>query len=290
MVSNSGLLSSYHERIFRKAKEKTPFQPIFLIGCGRSGTTILGNLLGTHRSIKFLNERRDLWHSAYPEFDIWSGKIQSPILIAGKAEVDPSKSLKLINEFHKEQIKGRSLILLEKLPINSFRLEFIDLVFPQAKYIYLQRNGLEVAQSIEKISKQGRWYGSNNSKWGLIKETMNEFGIPDQKYSHFQQGLIEWRLSMEFSESFFSKLTEEKFYRLSYESLVNEPSRELANIFTFLKLNFEQKKLDKYSKTVQRKSRKLSFSDFHDLGSLGGKHLIRSIENTLTPPSTPGQS
>ena len=43
-----------------------------------------------------------------------------------------------------------SKILLEKLPINSFRLRFLKESFPEARYIYLTRNGLEVSKSIEK--------------------------------------------------------------------------------------------------------------------------------------------
>src|SRR5205807_1050578 len=46
--------------------------PVFILGCGRSGTTILGNLLAQHPSVTYLHEHRPLWTSAYPETDIWS--------------------------------------------------------------------------------------------------------------------------------------------------------------------------------------------------------------------------
>ena len=49
-------------------------RPVFIIGCGRSGTTILGETLSRHSKVTYLNERRDLWFSAYPETDIWTGK------------------------------------------------------------------------------------------------------------------------------------------------------------------------------------------------------------------------
>jgi len=47
-------------------------RPIFILGCGRSGTTIFGMTLSKHNSITYLNERRDLWFEAYPETDIWT--------------------------------------------------------------------------------------------------------------------------------------------------------------------------------------------------------------------------
>ena len=52
-------------------------KPIFIIGCGRSGTTILGTALSMHRKITYLNERRDLWFKAYPKTDIWTDKAHS---------------------------------------------------------------------------------------------------------------------------------------------------------------------------------------------------------------------
>ena len=64
---------------------------MFLIRCGRSGTTILSTAIGQNKSITYLNERRDLWHQAYAEFDIWSGKHKSPMLIATAGDNDKIK-------------------------------------------------------------------------------------------------------------------------------------------------------------------------------------------------------
>ena len=56
--------------LFNLKKHQYSFNPVFIIGCGRSGTTILGKTLSSHPEIKYLNERRDLWHKSYPEFNI----------------------------------------------------------------------------------------------------------------------------------------------------------------------------------------------------------------------------
>ena len=68
--------------LISKEKITHTFNPVFIIGCGRSGTTILGNTLSNHPKIKYLNERRDLWHKAYPEFNIWNKITQNPKLYA----------------------------------------------------------------------------------------------------------------------------------------------------------------------------------------------------------------
>ena len=51
--------------LFHFKKYKYTFNPVFIIGCGRSGTTILGRNVVKTSKIKYLNERRDLWHTKF---------------------------------------------------------------------------------------------------------------------------------------------------------------------------------------------------------------------------------
>ena len=144
--------------------------PVFILGCGRSGTTILGNALSRHSKITYLNERRDLWFLAYPETDIWTNKSVKRngklLLTAADAETGKSKMLRQL--FFEEAAKNKRQLLVEKLPINNFRVDFINEIFPEARFVHIYRNGFEVAKSIEKLSKQGQWYGYNNYKWNLL--------------------------------------------------------------------------------------------------------------------------
>ena len=45
-------------------------RPVFIVGVGRSGTTLLGNILGIHRHVGFLNEPRAVWDVIEPNHDI----------------------------------------------------------------------------------------------------------------------------------------------------------------------------------------------------------------------------
>jgi hypothetical protein len=49
-------------------------RPVFIVGCGRSATTVLGTALLKHGRITYLDEPRDLWISAYPQADVWTAK------------------------------------------------------------------------------------------------------------------------------------------------------------------------------------------------------------------------
>ena len=269
------------ELIFQFSSKKSEFQPVFLIGCGRSGTTILGKTIGKHDSITYLNERRDLWHQAYPDFDIWSGKISQPKLIAGLDDNNKKQTEILRKLFYREQVFGKSKILLEKLPINNFRLNFIEDAFPDAKYIYLHRNGIEVAKSIEKLAEKG-WFGKNSIKWNLIEKLSKGIDISTKLngFSNFEKGLLEWRFSLEFSEPFFSTIDKKRYYSLSYQTFLENPKLQIENIYRFLDLDFTDNFTADITKGIKRRSEKIH--DVEDIYSqIGGANLNLSIEDKM---------
>lgn len=190
-------------------------QPVFIIGCGRSGTTTLGTALSKHREVTYLNEPRHLWSAAYPITDIWSeqasarnGKI---FLSADDAETE--KSRKLSRLFHLETIRSNRPVLIEKMPINNFRLQFIHAIFPGASFIHIRRNDLEVARSIKKRAENDGWFGSNNYKWKqLVKfaATSKETAfLPKLCTNYFYMSLLEWRLGTEAAGNFLKRLPKE---------------------------------------------------------------------------------
>ena len=275
----SSILFYYKKVLHFFLKKKYPFQPVFIIGCGRSGTTILGKTLSKHQSIAYLNERRDLWHQAYPNLDIWSGDFSNPKLFVDENFEQVKNTNLLLKLFHKEQVYQRGKILLEKLPINSFRLKFIQKCFPKAKYIYLHRNGLEVAKSIEQAIQNG-WFGKNNIKLKLL---LNHSKKSDLKlHNNFHKGLFEWRSSMNESHLFFSKLEKNLFIDLSYQSFVDNPNFCIAKIFDFLELDYDSTLLKKLSEGIQRKSKVMEGTNEKSLKLIGGELLTKSIKNNYS--------
>jgi len=268
-------------RFLLSPKDK-PFQPVFLIGCGRSGTTILGETIGRHDAVTYLNEARDLWHRAYPEFDVWSGRTAHPKLVAGEGDDEEIRTRLLRRLFYREQIVGRGSILLEKLPINAFRLEFLASAFPEARFIHLHRNGLEVARSIEKFANARGWFGEAGSKWKLLSRRSMELGGPTMtvESSNFDKGLLEWRMSVELAESFFAKLPRDRFYSLSYQTLTRDAQLQIGNIYRFLGVDCSHEFSMQLASTIERKRGPVrDIDDRH--ARIGGPKLRLSVENAL---------
>ncbi|ETN97761.1 hypothetical protein RFI_39764 [Reticulomyxa filosa] len=55
-----------------KDKIRYTYTYTYIFGCGRSGTTLVGQILACCEDVLFLNEPRSLWLTVCPELDVWS--------------------------------------------------------------------------------------------------------------------------------------------------------------------------------------------------------------------------
>lgn len=258
--------------------------PIFIIGCGRSGTTILGTALSEHRRITYLNEPRHLWFFAYPETDIWTHRagLRNGRMCLSASDAVSGKSKRLRRLFHLQTVLTGRPILVEKLPINNFRLEFIKRIFPDGRYVHLYRNGLEVARSIEKLCANGQWFGANSYKWDRIveyaKRSNNTNDLPSLCTTDFDKGLLEWRLSTEVVTKFLANLPSNAFLEVSYAQFLADPARTISDILRFIGISKDTRVTDFVTDRVARRSAVLSLDDVSDkCQALGGELLPMSI-------------
>ena len=262
--------------------------PIFILGSGRSGTTVLGTALSKHNMITYLNERRDLWFDAYPETDIWTDKA---ICRYGKIcltvdDSDAVKSLKLRRLFHKETVKTSKPILVEKLPINNFRVDFIRSIFPDAKFIHIYRNGLEVARSIQKLSEEKHWFGSNGYKWEQLRAYSKQSDItvelPELCDNNYLKGLLEWRLGTESVVNSLINMSEDKFIEISYSEFTKKPAETIRKVLSFIGIDEDSSVVRFVNKNISRKTKTLDNNNLSDQEyRIGGKLLPLSINDTI---------
>jgi len=277
------------KKFTQEAYSALPFpgvsSPVFIIGCGRSGTTIFGTALSKHRDITYLNEPHHLWFSAYPETDIWTHKAnhREGKLFLTSNDAHPRKRKKLSRLFQFETVVSGKPILVEKLPINNFRLEFIKENFPDARFIHIYRNGLEVARSIEEFSKRGEWFGANSYKWERLVKYAKELDgvnkLPQFCTSYFDKGLLEWRLSTEAAVEFLCSLSDDEFFEVSYDEFIGNPVGTIIRAKDYIGVDFDRNVKAFVSDCVARRTSKLNQKEISEkVQMLGGKLLPLSMD------------
>jgi hypothetical protein len=176
-----------------------------IVGCARSGTSILGELIAHFSGVKYVFEAYNVWDSA------GVGDCQSHRLEARHATSEVIRKLRQWAEHE----QGGAQILVEKCPRNCLRVPFLREVFPEAKFIHIVRDGRDVTCSLVPGIGGVRWAHLRPPSW---QELMNS-----------AQGAVRcalaWRAIMEIA---LSDLAEVPHLLIRYEDLVRDPV-SLAN-------------------------------------------------------------
>lgn len=131
-----------------KDLETAPCKPIFVIGCFRSGTTLLRYFLDSHPNIACPPESRFLFHLS---------KIQSTqstydsIMYMGFDDNFLRSQLKRFADsfFTSHMLAHGKRRWADKTPEYVYCLDFIEWLYgPDCQYVFIFRNGLDVANSI----------------------------------------------------------------------------------------------------------------------------------------------
>ena len=155
-------------------------KPIFILGTGRSGTTILGIVLSMHREIGYLNEPKAMWHLIHPHEDIIGNYSQADAKYRLTAEDATDEMCQRASQMFGAYLTAtRSKRLVDKYPELIFRVDFVRALFPDARFIFLVRNGWDTCHSIATWSKRlgaqinsekHDWWGVDDRKWRLLVE------------------------------------------------------------------------------------------------------------------------
>ena len=114
---------------------------VFLVGCQRSGTTLLSDLLDAHPDVACWNEPYFIW-------DRYLGNADSDVRTA--ADATPRVHGYVATEFAHFRRRSGARVLVEKSPENCFRIPFVDTLFPHAAWIHIVRDGRDVVASIRR--------------------------------------------------------------------------------------------------------------------------------------------
>lgn len=179
---------------------KKIIKPVFILGTGRSGTTILGVTLGIHNDVGFLNEPKALWSYLYGKEDLIGSYNHNPANYRLSA-ADANKEIqKKANRIYGNYLRfALSSRVVDKYPELVFRTDFVSEIFPDARFLFLYRDGYDTCHSIRLwserlgINDSGEihdWWGRDDRKWKLLCE---QIVSDDDALGPYMREIFEYR-------------------------------------------------------------------------------------------------
>lgn len=234
--------------------------PIIIIGAGRSGTNILRDTLTSLDGLETwpCDEINLIWRH---------GNLDKKDDIFTAADASPKAKNYIRSAFTKFQARSGAKTVVEKTCANSLRIPFIDAIFPEARYIYIVRDGRCVALSAAK-----RWTASIELAYLLkklrfvpladiphhglrfIKNRLSQRQSREKRQASWgpifpemqawvkEKPLIDvcakqWATCVEESDAAFTQMPDSKFCRITYEDLTLEPRETMSVLGEWLGRN-----------------------------------------------------
>jgi hypothetical protein len=240
-------ISSILGKQFPDRYENKICNPLFIVGCGRSGTSMLTKLLRDHKDICSFSEANEIWDpEGYPWYR--SNLNRPPIWFDAKTYFKVWREY--FNNRYKKELKGifgcyqhlsKQNIFLNKSPMNTFRILDILEMFPDSKLIHIIRDGRAVTYSwtikqyasIEKhkeIYKKRGYYFNFNDLIKYIAKSWIEH-IEEINKQKNNKNLIEKGIMLEFT----------------YEDFCKEPNKYIDTICSFLSIDKKRFNIDDFS-------------------------------------------
>lgn len=215
--------------------------PVFVIGAPRSGTSLLYAILRTSSALRhWPGESHEVWEAdLHPSLRDWT----SNALEAG--DLTPEIATRIRRSLF--LVTGRRHRLIDKTPRNALRVGFVDALFPDARFVFLQRDGRENVSSLINAWRTHRY---------RTYELPHPHSIPgvDPKWWKFvlypgwqtdSGGPLEvvcakqWIASNEHALDALEPMDPARWTRIRYEDLVERPVAEVERVMAFLELELE---------------------------------------------------
>jgi len=216
---------------------------VFIVGRGRSGTTLVRAMLTSHSDLAIPNETHFIVPLSRDRRLFQSGDQPNVEALLSKLRRQPgfrsmgldndevaqlfdserpgtySDAIRLLFRMHaRNQGKNR---FGDKTPIHVLHIEYLADLFPEARFIHLIRDGRDVTLSIM------------DQHWG-----------PESVW----EGAVYWKRFVQAGRLAGARLGSDRYMELRYESLLDEPEEHVRALCDFVALDFDPSMLRYFEK------------------------------------------
>jgi hypothetical protein len=252
-IKHAVLKRAAERRIADKSVDSAPngVRCAFVVGCGRSGTTLVGAILSRHPKVKYFFEPYHLWATIDPTIDVLNRHHVGPcrfLLDQQHVTAEAKRRFELL--FIDPSHRAGADLMLEKTPFNACRIGYLEALTSKAKFLHLVRDGIDVCRSISRLSHDktfrivgmpglNRWWGRDGSKWKALAAEGIASGYFSQEVpllnNYELKGAYEWLVTLEEVDRCRPRLGD-RLLEMTYDQLTADPRAALKKICEFLEL------------------------------------------------------
>lgn len=238
------------------------FPPILIIGAPRAGTNMLRNVLTSLPGVATwpCDEINYIWRH---------GNVRYP-----SDEFAPEMATPRVKRYIRRQFDWvsryfKAHTVVEKTCANSLRVEFVEKIVPEARYIFIQRDGLDTVGSamgrwkakldIPYLARKARFvpaidfpYYASRYFWNRVHRLLSRdkrlaFWGPKldgmdellAKHSLEEVCVLQWKRCVDATAKSFSQMPNDRWIKVGYEDFVCKPREELYRLVGFLGLEVD---------------------------------------------------
>lgn len=233
--------------------DNAPVAPVFIVAAPRSGSTLLYETLATHGRLANLGGEAHWLVEGDPALRPGAPGVESNRLTA--AHATPAVAARIRAEVAaraRPALGAQGPWLLEKTPKNALRVPFLLEVFPDAQFIFLQRDPRANLSSMMQAWRAKGWITYRQlpgwpGPWSLLLPPGYERlqGRPLEEGVAFQ-----WRVANETILDDLADLPRERWTTVRYEAFVADPRAEIGKLLGFAGLAMDPRFEDYLSRPL----------------------------------------
>ena len=241
-------------------------KPVFIVGVGRSGSTIFHRIFTEHPHVAWLSSRLCNKFPSKPhvnsylmraiDFPQVGGFIRRRFISGegydfweyhSRGFSEPCRDLlasDVTSKLKRELPEALSQILTAKrnrllIKITGWpRIGFLNEIFPDAKFIHIKRDQRSVINSLINVDFWSGWQGPHKWRWGeLTAKQMQEWDRFDRSYVALA-GIELQILSEAMEQAKRCMPNPENFLEVAYEDLCTDPMEIYKNVIDFCELEW----------------------------------------------------